>query len=88
MFVLDRAARRVARARAMALRILAVWTAELEHEPVDDAVKMQTVVEAALRELDEVVGRERHQIRVQLDHDVAERGLESGGGVWHGDARD
>ena len=51
VLVLDRAVGAVARAGARALRVAAVGAAELQHEAVDDAVEVQTVVEAALASL-------------------------------------
>ena len=46
---------------------LAVRAAELEHEVVDHAVEVQAVVEAALRELDEVARGDRHLVDEELD---------------------
>ena len=74
----------VAGACAGALGILAVRAAELRHETCDHAVKVQAVVEAALRELDEVASGDRHLVGEELDLDVAERGLEERGRVGHG----
>jgi hypothetical protein len=61
-----------------------VGAAELEHEVVDDAVEVEAVVEAALGELHEVAGRDRHLIDEELDGDGAERGLEESCRVRHG----
>jgi hypothetical protein len=58
-------------AGARALRIFAVRAAELDHEAVDDAMKMQAIVEARLGELDEVPCRRRHLVCEQFDGDVA-----------------
>ena len=63
VLVLDVAERRVAGAAARAVRILRELTAELDHEVVDDAVEVEPVVEADLRELDEVAGGDRHLVR-------------------------
>jgi hypothetical protein len=54
VLVLDAAERGVAGAGARAVRVLGELAAELDHEVGDDAVEVQAVVEAALRQLDEV----------------------------------
>jgi len=82
--VLDRAVWTVAGAGARALRIAAVRTAELDHEALDDAVEVQTVIEAGLGQLDEVARRDRHLVRKQFDLQVTERSGESRSRVRHG----
>ncbi len=47
-------------------------------------MKVQAVVEARLRELDEVTGGERHLVGEELDFDDAEGGIEGGDRVGHG----
>jgi hypothetical protein len=61
-----------------------VGAAELDHEVVDDAMKVQAVIEAALRELDEVARRDGHLVDEELDRERAERGLAGRRGVRHG----
>ena len=83
VLVLDRPTGSVPGAGARALRVLAVGAAELEHEAVDHAVKMQAVVKAALRELGDVARSERHLVHEELDRDGSERGVENCFGVCH-----
>src|SRR5688572_14910471 len=83
MFVRDAAVGSVAGARARAVRVPAVRTAELDHETFDDPVKVQAVVEPALRELDEVLRGDRHFVEVELSLKITERGAESDCGVRH-----
>ena len=84
VLILERAIGAVAGAGATAARVLAVRAAELEHEVVDDAVEVEAVVEAALRELHEVARGDGHLVGEQLDLDVAKRRLEERSGVRHG----
>ena len=64
-------------------RLLAVLAvAALGHEARDDAVEDDVVVEALLRELDEVGGRLRGALVEQVDLDVADVGGD--GGAGHG----
>jgi len=72
MFVLNRTVRRIASTSSRASGIAAVRTTKLNHEVVDHAVKVQSIVETAFRELDEVLRRERHLVDVELDGEVAE----------------
>ena len=46
-------------------------------------MEVEAVVEAGVGEVDEVRGRHRHLIEVDLACDVARRGLERGRGVGH-----
>ncbi len=56
--------------------ILAVRAAELDHEVVDHAVKVQAVVEArSWRSLMKLPRGDRHLVGEELDRDVTERGL-------------
>src|SRR4029077_616104 len=48
----------------------------LDDEPRDDAVEDHVVVEALLGEVDEVLGRLRGALGVQIDLDVAELGAD------------
>ena len=75
--VLDRAVRPVPGARGRAAGIGAIRAAELEHEALDHPVKVESVVEAALRKLDEVAGGDGHAVAEELDRHVAQGGLES-----------
>src|ERR1043165_1079184 len=60
--------------------VLAVGAAALDHEVVDHAVEGQLVVEALLRQLDEVLHRVGGGLVEQRDFDVAAGGMEDGGG--------
>lgn len=51
---------------------------ELVHELLDDTMEVEVVVEAALHEVDEVVGGDGHLLGVELDREVAHRGLDVG----------
>lgn len=86
MFILDRSVRTIARACASTVGIAAVRTAELNHEVVDDAMKVQAIVEAAFRKRDEVLRRDGHLVEIQLDSEVAERCFAKCGRVCHGRA--
>ena len=77
------ARRRPAGARDRRHRVLAVGAAELAHEPGDDAVEAEPVVEARLREVGEVARRDGQLVRVQLGGEVAHAGLEGRHGVRH-----
>src|SRR5690606_24556409 len=66
-----------------AVRILRVLAPELDHEVLDHAVKVQAVVEALLRELDEVVRGDRHLVEIDLRLERAERRIEGRGRVRH-----
>lgn len=56
---------------------------KLVHEVGNHAMEVEAVVEAGVGEVDEVRGRHRHLIEVDLACDVARRGLERGRGVGH-----
>ena len=56
----------------------------LDHEVVDHPVELQPVVEAALRQIDEVCHRERGPVGEQVDVDGALVGLDDGFQVGHG----
>mmetsp|Transcript_18571 Transcript_18571/g.42095 ORF Transcript_18571/g.42095 Transcript_18571/m.42095 type:complete len:216 (+) Transcript_18571:107-754(+) len=71
-------------ARTVALRVLGEGAPELVHEVGDHAVEVQAVVEAGLRQVDEVRGRDRHAVEEDLRLDGAHGGLEGGDGVRHG----
>jgi hypothetical protein len=58
----------------------------LDHEAVDHAVEVQTVIEAGLGQLDEVARRERHLVGEQFDLDVTEGGGQGCSRVRHGGA--
>jgi hypothetical protein len=60
-----------------------VRAAELNHEPADDTVEVKPIIEAALGELDEVARGLGHDVREELDFNVAERGFEACGRVGH-----
>ena len=71
-----------ARARARRLRVLGVRAAELAHDAREHAVKVQSVVEAVLRQVDEVGSRDGHLLFLDFSPKGAFAGLEDGGGVW------
>src|SRR6185503_8829841 len=76
MLVLDAAERRIAGPAARAVWILRVLAPELDHEVLDHPVKMQAVIEPALRELDEVARGDGHLVLIDLGGERAEGGLE------------
>ena len=86
VFVLYRAVRTIPRTSQSALRIAAVRTAKLNHEVVDDPMKVQPIVKAAFHERDEVLGGDGHPVEVQLDLEVAEGRFAKCGRVCHGRA--
>ena len=59
---------------------------ELVHEVGNHTVEVEAAVEAGVGEVDEVRGRHRHLIEVDLACDVAHRGLEDSRGVGHASA--
>lgn len=63
--------------------ISGVGASELVHEVGDDAVEVQAVVVALVRQIDEVVGGDRHLLREQLQGEGAHRGLAGRSFVWH-----
>ena len=75
MLVLDAAFGAVAGSGGGRLWVFRVGAAKLEHEALDDAVKVQTIVEAARSQLHEVASRLWHLVGVKLDGNVTERGL-------------
>jgi hypothetical protein len=83
VLVLDAAERRVAGAGAGAVRVLGELAAELDHEVLDDPVEVQPVVEALLRQGDEVAGGARHLVTVDLGGEGAEGRLEGRSRVRH-----
>src|SRR5687768_5674661 len=83
MFVLDRSVRPVAGSRTRTVRVAAVRAAELDHETFDDAVEMESVVKARLRELHEVTRCLRHLVGVELGGELTERDLKRCSGVRH-----
>ncbi len=86
VFVADGAMGRIASARQSALGITAMRTSKLNHEVVDDAMKVQPIVEATFRERNEVLRGDRHLVEEQLDGKVAERRFAKCGRVCHGRA--
>ena len=83
VLVRDRAVGRSARARPRTLGILAVGATELDHEPVDHAVKVQSVIEAGLGQIDEVLCRDRHFVAIHLDLEITQTGFERRRRIGH-----
>mmetsp|Transcript_48814 Transcript_48814/g.135438 ORF Transcript_48814/g.135438 Transcript_48814/m.135438 type:complete len:200 (+) Transcript_48814:460-1059(+) len=81
--VLVGAVGRAARARAARLGVLGVGAAKLVHEVGDDAVEVEAVVEAGVREVNEARHRDRHLLQKELARDAAHRGLENDFRVPH-----
>ena len=65
------------------LRISAMGAAELDHELVDDPMKMQAVVEFRFGETNEIARRDGHGIQKKLYRDLAEGRLKNCCRVCH-----
>ncbi len=61
----------VSSTRLGAFGVPTVGTTELEHEPIDDPMKMQAVVEPALRQREKVSRRDGHLVPIEFDDDFA-----------------
>lgn len=83
MFVLDAAQWRVASASAWRRWVFRKFTAELHHEVFDDAVKVQAIVEAHLRELYKVASRRWHLIAVDFRGEGAQRSFKRCSWIRH-----
>lgn len=71
MLILHATEWRIALTRAWCIWIFGEFAAELHHEVFDHAVKVQAIVKAHLRKLDEVTGRHWHLIAIDLRRERA-----------------
>ena len=64
-----------ARAAAGGVGVLGVRATALQHEALDDAVEVETVIVALVGEVEEIPCRNRHAVGEQFDGDVTLAGL-------------
>lgn len=81
--ILEGTVRRPAGASPLRKWVLAVWTAELIHEIWDHTVKVESIVEARIGEVDEIGRGDGHLLEVNLCFDHAHRGIERCNRVGH-----
>ena len=67
----NRSVRTVSGPCLRAFWIPTVGTAKLKHEPIDDAMKMQAIVEATARQGEKVLHRHGHFVRIEFNDDFA-----------------
>ena len=71
MFVLDSAVWGASGAGPAALGILAVGAAKLNHEVIDNAVEMESIIEAVFSKIQEILRRDWHFVLINLSGEVA-----------------